>query len=190
MKNRKLLSRLTRASLVVILLVLALAGGTFAWLTVQTPPITNTFQMGAVDVEIEETFSDGKDEKSNVTLKNQENVPIYVRAALVPTWVDDQGKPHGVAASLNDDLDIEWGTGDWIYDAPDGYYYYKHILSAGESTKILIDSATVRTANDYHMNLQVIADAVQASPASAVAEVWPVTVDASGTLQVKGGGGS
>lgn len=189
MKNRKLLSRLTRASLVVILLVLALAGGTFAWLTVQTPPITNTFQMGAVDVGIVETFSNGKDEKSNVTLKNQENVPIYVRAALVPTWVDGQGNPQGVAASLND-LYIVQELENWIYNTRDGYYYYTRILSAGESTQNLIDSATVRTANNYHMNLQVIADAVQASPASAVAEVWPVTVDASGTLQVKGGGGS
>ncbi len=196
MKNRKLLSRLTPAALVAILLVLALAGGTFAWLTVQTPSITNTFQMGAVDVDIVETFVN--DVKSNVKLTNPdgpENVPIYVRAALVPTWVDDQGKPQGIAASLTADLNITRGTdnttttGQWIYNDGDGYYYYTGIVPVGGETDILIASATVKTANGYHMNLQVIADAVQAAPASAVAQVWPaVTVNTDGTLRLGGGG--
>lgn len=197
MKNRKLLSRLTPAALVAILLVLALAGGTFAWLTVQTPSITNTFQMGAVDVDIVETFVN--DVKSDVKLTNPndpKNVPIYVRAALVPTWVNEDEQPVGVKASRDEDMDIKWGESgtddlssnpDWFI--ADGYFYYKHILNVGDSTSNLIKSATVKTANGYHMNLQVIADAVQAAPASAVAQVWPaVTVNTDGTLRLGGGG--
>ena len=190
MKNRKFLSRLTPVVLLALLLSVALVGGTIAWLTAETAPITNTFSMGVVDVGITETFENGNDEKKDVFLTNPndtKNVPIYVRAALVPTWVNEQNNPVGKSASLSD-LNITWGTTDWIYNAPDGYYYYTKILPVGESTTNLINSATVLTANGYRMNLQVIADGIQAQPAGAVASVWPVTVNANGTLSLKGGG--
>lgn len=188
MKTRKFLSRLTPAALLAVVLALTLAGGTLAWLMAQTDPITNTFRMGEVDVVIDEEFD--YTTKSDVKLTNPndpKNVPIYVRAALVPTWVNGDEQPVGVPASLSD-LDIDWGTTDWIYNAPDGYYYYTKILPVNSSTTNLIDTATAQIVNGNHMNLQVIADGVQAQPKEAVESVWPVTVGENGTLSVKGGG--
>jgi len=187
MKKRKISSRLTLTALLALILVLSIAGVTLAWLVSRTEPIVNTFTLGEVTVEIPEEF-DG-DTKANVAVKNPDNgktVPAYVRVALVPTWTRDaDGKePVGEPASLSD-LNISFNTADWFM-ASDGYYYYRHILPPGMETTNLINTAIVLTeGNGYHMNLQVIADGVQAHPSAAVEEVWPaVKVAANGDLGV------
>ncbi len=59
---------------------------------------------------------------------------------------------------------FSFNTADWFM-ASDGYYYYRHILPPGMETTNLINTAIVLTeGNGYHMNLQVIADGVQAHP--------------------------
>ncbi|MGE4352794.1 MAG: hypothetical protein AB7D36_01760 [Oscillospiraceae bacterium] len=186
MGKKRFFSKLTPAVLIVLILALALVGGTIAWLAAGTDPITNSFTVGTVDVSINENF-DG-DVKSDVAVTNPndpQNVPVYVRVALVPTWVNDSGNPVGVSASLAD-LSIDWGSTDWMTGS-DGYYYYKYPLSVGETSTNLIDTATVTTDNGYRMQLQVVADAVQSNPASAVQSVWPVAAASNGTLSMGGG---
>ena len=145
---------------------------TLAWLTAHTNSITNTFTVATPGVEIEEGFD--KQTKSNVQVKNTGEVEAYIRVALVPTWTSDaEGKNAvGEPASL-EDLKIEGtfpGAG-WLKGS-DGYYYYQTPVAPGAYTAVLLEKATVTTENGYHMNLQVMADSIQADPTRAVTAMW------------------
>ena len=62
MKNKKTLALLLSA----ILLIGAVVGGTLAWFTDQTDEVVNTFTVGNIDVELEETDSDDADTDANI----------------------------------------------------------------------------------------------------------------------------
>ena len=162
--------RLTPLAAAALLMVLVMSvGGTLAWLTAHTNAITNTFTVATPGVEIEEGFD--KQTKSNVQVKNTGEVEAYIRVALVPTWEDENGNAVAEPASL-DDLSITWGnSGKWL-KGTDGYWYYKEPVAPGYSTEVLLEKATVTTENGYHMNLQVMADSIQADPTRAVTAMW------------------
>lgn len=162
--------RLTPLAAAALLMVLVMSvGGTLAWLTAHTSAITNTFTVATPGVEIEEGFD--KQTKSNVQVKNTGEVEAYIRVALVPTWEDENGNAVAEPASL-DDLSITWGnSGKWL-KGTDGYWYYKEPVAPGYSTEVLLEKATVTTENGYHMNLQVMADSIQADPTRAVTAMW------------------
>lgn len=203
--NKSSRRKLTPLAAAALLLVLVLAvGGTLAWLTAKTDPITNTFTAATSEIEIVEEFANQT--KSNVKVQNKGNVPVYIRVALIPTWgtVDAGGvfTPVGEPASLSD-LDIDWGkagVGGGVYEGADvpgndwikigEYWYYTLPVPPGTATdndnltKVLIAKATVKADSvgakaGYRMNLQVMADSIQASPDAAVEAVWPVTVNTS-----------
>lgn len=162
--------RLTPLAAAALLMVLVMSvGGTLAWLTAHTSAITNTFTVATPGVKIEEGFD--KQTKSNVQVKNTGEVEAYIRVALVPTWEDENGNAVAEPASL-DDLSITWGnSGKWL-KGTDGYWYYKEPVAPGYSTEVLLEKATVTTENGYHMNLQVMADSIQADPTRAVTAMW------------------
>ena len=162
--------RLTPLAAAALLMVLFMSvGGTLAWLTAHTSAITNTFTVATPGVKIEEGFD--KQTKSNVRVKNTGEVEAYIRVALVPTWEDENGNAVAEPASL-DDLSITWGnSGKWL-KGTDGYWYYKEPVAPGGRTAVLLEKATVTTENGYQMNLQVMADSIQADPTRAVTAMW------------------
>ena len=176
-----------KVTLGLLALVLCCAvGGTLAWLIDTTDPLANTFTPAQVECTVVEDAFDGST-KTNVSVQNplkEKNVTAYMRVALVPTWEDENGNAVAEPASL-DDLSITWGnSGKWL-KGTDGYWYYKEPVAPGYSTEVLLQKATVKTDNGYSMNLQFLAEAVQAEPASAVESVWPVSVGSGGTLSGK-----
>lgn len=60
------------------------------------------------------------------TITNTGNYPVYLRAAIVPTWTDVSGNVINVPWEGNITLDNTTQT-DWEYDT-DGYYYKKTYL--------------------------------------------------------------
>lgn len=154
-------------------------GGTLAWLAAHTDPVTNTFKMGEVTPKVTEDFTQHTEVKKDVRVQNQGDVPAYIRVALVATWEDENGnvKP----ASLND-LHIQWADGrdtNWVVGS-DGYYYHRAPVNGGDFTSYLITKAEVDGTKEpagYHMNLQVIADSIQAAPPEAVTTAWGVELD-------------
>lgn len=173
-----------KVTLGLLALVLCCAvGGTLAWLIDATNPLTNTFTPAQVECEVEEQFDNNT--KTNVSVQNpadEKNVTAYIRVALVPTWEDENGNAVAKPASLGD-LTLSLNPTDWV--KIDSYYYCKTPVEPGSSTPVLVNSATVKTVNGYSMNLQILAEAVQAEPASAVESVWPVSVGSGGTLSRK-----
>ena len=180
----------------VCILACAAISGSLAWLISAPGPVVNEFIPGEVTIEVDEKFDAST--KSDVRIKNTGNVPAYIRVALVPAWVDDEGNIAAKPASLklNDDCNIAWGKdgsgyeADWFIGS-DGFYYCKTVIEPGASTPILIKSCTVKDGeHEYDFELQVIASAVQSLPTSTVETVWPVVVGTDGTLANKIQGGN
>lgn len=172
--------------LVAVALIAALTvGGTIAWLAVSTNAVENTFQASHVTSEVSETF-DGN-VKTNVSIKNTGDIDAYIRVALVPTWQDDSGNAVALPASL-DDLAFTGLTGSDWFQGSDGYYYCKEPIAPNDDTGYLFTKAAVKTANGYHMDLQILCDAIQAKggtaagTAAVVAAGWPVAVNSDGML--------
>lgn len=182
----------------VCILACAAVSGSLAWLTSTPGPVVNEFIPGEVTIQVDETFDDEHTTKQNVSIKNTGNVPAYIRVALVPAWVDDEGNIAAKPASLelNDDCNIAWGKdgsgyeADWFIGS-DGFYYCKTVIEPGASTPILIKSCTVKgEEHEYDFELQVIASAVQSLPTTTVEAVWPVVVSTDGTLAKNEQGGN
>ena len=180
----------------VCILACAAVSGSLAWLISAPGPVVNEFIPGEVTIQVDETFNGTT--KQNVRIKNTGNVPAYIRVALVPAWVDDEGNIAAKPASLklNDDCNIAWGKdgsgyeADWFIGS-DGFYYCKTVIEPHGSTPILIKSCTVKDGeHEYDFELQVIASAVQSLPTSTVEKVWPVVVSTDGTLAKKEQGGN
>ena len=180
----------------VCILACAAISGSLAWLISAPGPVVNEFIPGEVTIQVDETFNGTT--KQNVRIKNTGNVPAYIRVALVPAWVDDEGNIAAKPASLklNDDCNIAWGKdgsgyeADWFIGS-DGFYYCKTVIEPDGSTPILIKSCTVKDGeHKYDFELQIIASAVQSLPTSTVGEVWPVVVGPDGTLAKKIQGGN
>ena len=182
--NKKSTRRLTPLAVLALLLVLAVAeGGTLAWITAHTEPITNTFTAASPGIEVEEEFE--KNVKSDVQVQNTGDIPVYIRVALIPTWgtmVDDKFVPAGEPASLSN-LTIIWGDVNGTAAAPGNgwiqignYWYYTSPVQPGDATGILIKSATAELKDGLVLNLQVLADSIQANPVDAVESAWPVEV--------------
>ena len=178
----------------VCILACAAVSGSLAWLISTPEPVVNTFTPGVVTIQVDEKFNGTT--KSDVRIKNTGDVPAYIRVALVPAWVDDEGNIAAKPASLKLDCDITWGKdgsgyeADWFIGS-DGFYYCKTVIEPDESTPILIKSCTVKDGeHEYDFELQVIASAVQSLPTSTVGEVWPVVVGTDGTLAKKIQGGN
>ncbi|MCI6986568.1 MAG: hypothetical protein MR906_00975, partial [Clostridium sp.] len=173
------------------ILACAAVSGSLAWLISAPEPVVNEFTPGVVTIEVDEKFDSTT--KSDVSIKNTGTVPAYIRVALVPAWVDDEGNIAAKHASLKLDCDITWGDNfnQFWFEGTDGFYYCKTVIEPGESTPILIKSCTVKgEEHEYDFELQVIASAVQSLPTTTVEAVWPVVVDTDGTLAENEQGGN
>ncbi|NCB74091.1 MAG: hypothetical protein EOM51_05025 [Clostridia bacterium] len=156
--------------------------GTLAYLFVSSGLSSNSFRAVNVNCEVSESFSGSS--KSNVMIQNTGDIDAFVRAALVLTWEDDNGNAVNESASLAD-LNINLNTADWFCGC-DGYYYCKTRLSPNGFTPVLVTSASVKTDCDgyiagYHLNLQILSEAIQAEPEAAVNSAW-TAVHLNGTV--------
>lgn len=149
------------------------AGGTLAWLAASTEETVNTFSPAQMEIQVKEEF-DGKIKK-NVRVENKSETAVYIRVALVPTWVNAAGEPVAESASLSDlTFSTNLPANGWVKNGD--YYYYKQPVSAGAITPELFTSAVVNKGNaapaGCTMDLQVLAQAVQATPKDAVIAAW------------------
>lgn len=169
-------ARKTATLLVAIVLLLGVAvGTTVAYLIDRTTPIENKFEYAKTNVTVEEKF-DGTT-KSNVQVKNESNIPVYIRATYVANWVDKDGNivtsvPDGYVYQLIENPNETWEKGKG------GYFYYKEAVPAGEKTagSLLTCEVTKQPANpEYTLNVEILATAIQSEPKEAITNAWGVT---------------
>lgn len=177
------------AALALALVLTLTAGGTVAYLFTNTDAVTNTFTPAKTSIDIPEDFNG--EIKKNVKVKNTGDIDVYVRAMIVVTWQNDAGEVHATAPVVGTDYTMT-GSSDteWVVGA-DGYYYYTSKVAPNGSTDILLtDCKPVegKTPENYHLVVDVLAQAIQAEPDSVVNETWSnskVTVTGNnGTLTV------
>lgn len=182
-------ARKTATLLVAIVLLLGVAvGTTVAYLIDRTEKIENKFEYAKTDVTVTEEFNGTT--KSNVQVRNDSNIPVYIRATYVVNWVDKAGN---IVTSVPTGYEITERTenpgGKWIKGA-DGYFYYPTPVQPNSSTAGSLLTYKVQypanvTTPEYTLNVEILATAIQSEPKDAVKEAWGVTVDADGTLQPK-----
>lgn len=177
-------ARKTATLLVAIVLLIGVAvGSTVAYLIDRTTPIENKFEYAKTDVTVEEDLTGTT--KSNVKVKNNSNIPVYIRATYVVNWVDKNGNivtsvPTGYGYELRERLTDKWLNGP-------GGYYYKYPVQPNDSTEgsLLYCEVTYPANPEYTLNVEILATAIQSEPKDAVEAAWPVTVnDADKTLSV------
>ena len=163
----------TLAIVSIALLLWCTIGATLAWLSDVTGPVKNTFQPSHVSCAVTESF-DGTT-KRNVNVTNTSDIDAYLRVKLVAYRVNGQGQHIGAIAEIP-----QFTPGkNWVEVG--GYYYYTLPVAPGQNpTKALIDSIALagsyEDADGGKQVIEVMAEAIQSSPAEAVGDAWGVTI--------------
>ena len=160
----------------VLVLLLAVAGGTLAWLTANTGPVVNTFTPAQVSCKVTEDFNGTI--KSNVNVENTSNIPAYIRVKLVTYRVNAQNQHIGGTAEIP-----EFKPGEGWVKYGEYYYYTRPVAPDNNSPDIpLIDETGIKLTGSYDdadggkQVIEVMAEAIQSSPAEAVVQSWNVTI--------------
>ena len=161
-----------------VLIVCAVVSVSLAFLMDKSSSITNVFKPAEVKITVNETF-DGTT-KEDVTVTNTGDIPVYIRAAVVITWKDSKGNVEIADAS---DYSLTPATPSGWIAGGDGYYYWPSPVEKNGSTGQLIETCTAYAANapgaDYKLHVEILAEAIQSVPTSAVTDAWKVQL--SGT---------
>lgn len=146
-----------------------------------------------VEVEVSDEVSDDKSKKTDLKIRNTGLSPAYIRAAIVGSWVIDDG--DGIASD-NDKIVADWepdkaeqGTFVWGSDNSgsepgasaaqgwvkhdDGYYYHLNLVPRGEETAVLFESFTIGNAPvpDAQLDLTILVQAIY--PDDLTHSGWP-----------------
>lgn len=165
-------------SVVAVALVACFAiGGTLAWLTDTTDPVTNTFTVGDVNIDLTETTGTeykvipGKDinKDPKVTVKaNSEDCWLFVK-------VDETNWPEGLGYSVAD---------DWTkLDSVEGVYYRTVANNSSDQAfyvltdnKVTVSSSLTKddleAMNTNQPSLTFTAYAVQQEGINSPADAW------------------
>lgn len=169
-------------ALLVGVLLLAGAAGTFAWLSV-TGVLVNEFGFGSVAPSVDENLNDNV--KSDVTIANKGSAPAYLRVAVDIYWQDQNGARLWDEPVAGTDYVIAWDSvskasasntaSSWVV-ASDGYYYWTSPVAPMGKTDVLIKSVTERKADGKNLVVDISTQAIQSAPGDAAAETWGCAV--------------
>ena len=174
----------------VILLLAGTATGVYAKYVRQAGNVENTFAPAvSIIPEIKSGMSD-----IDIAV-GPTDYPVYVRAAIIVTWQDNDGIVHFTKPAAGTDYTLALNLTNWEQGG-DGYYYCKEPVKSTQETPgktpVLINSCTqtgTPPAEGYALNLEVIAQTVQAvgytdgdgvDPATeidAYKDAWGVSLD-------------
>ena len=185
-RRHKRRSKKTGMLFLSLLLVIGMVvGGTVAWLSTKSAPITNTFLPSHVSCSVTEEFNGTT--KSNVNVINTGDIDAYIRVKLVSYRTNDAGQHIGGTAELPA---FDLGEG-WVEHG--GYYYYRLPVAPGGSPETnLTESMTLTDsytdADGGKQAIDVMAEAIQSVPEDAVQAAWgeDFSIDADGSLVVPG----
>lgn len=197
--NKNRISAFAVLFILVISLAVTNVSGSLAYLSESTQNAVNTFSPGKVTCSVDEKF-DGKT-KSDVKIVNDndsDNIPAFIRATVTINW-QKNGTGSGETAPVysatspvsGKDYSIEFARNTEWFKGSDGYYYFKNPVAPGASTGTLIASCKpIVTKPGYHLSVDIIAEAIQYSPAAAVNNSWKTVKVENGVLvNVNGGAG-
>ena len=179
-KPRIRMNKLAILFIAVVMLIGAVVGSTVAFLVTQTDPVENKFTYASVSCTVSESFNGTTKEK--VQIQNTGTTDAYIRATYVVNWLNKDGSiapvpqgtiPNGYTLSISENPDKAWTKGT------DGYFYYLTPVAPGGLTDGSLVNCTVTYPQgvepEYILSVEILATAVQSTPAKAVREAWGVT---------------
>ena len=169
-RRRKRRSKKTGMLFLSLLLVIGMVvGGTVAWLSTKSAPITNTFLLSHVSCSVTEEFNGTT--KSNVNVTNTGDIDAFIRVKLVTYRVNDEEQHIGGIAKIPD---FTPGAG-WVENG-DYYYYTKPVAPGTKPAAALISSidliGSYTDADGGKQAIDVMAEAIQSVPEDAVQAAW------------------
>ena len=176
--------------LAAVLIALAIAGlsvgAVFAYLSATSGSVTNTLTPEQEQrPTISETFNDTVKSDVKVDVGNP-GYAVYVRAAIVVTWEDEDGNVYAQAPKETD-YTLELG-GDWFKEG--NFYYHRKMVPSGEKTGVLIERCAQKSEApaDYRLHVEIIAQTIQALGGTdagntpPVTDAWKISVDSENNL--------
>lgn len=187
--------------ILVLTVIAVLTTSVYAYMVHKSKTIANVFKPAEVTCEISETFNGST--KSSVKVKNTGNVDAYIRIRLVIHWEDSKGNAvawdidtiPSYAKPNQEDISpvIDYNENAWIRDLADGYTYYcKTPVSPDGSTPEFLDEGVVINLTPrcieekisetesveywYYPVIEILAEAIQSLPETAVKGAWGVNV--------------
>lgn len=185
-RRHKRRSKKTGMLFLSLLLVIGMVvGGTLAWLSTKSAPITNTFLPSKVACQVQEEFNSTTGVKTNVNVENTGDIDAYIRVKLVSYRTNDAGQHIGGTAELPA---FDLGKG-WVEHG--GYYYYTKPVKPNQKpeaalTKEMKLKVNCDGADGGHQAIDVMAEAIQSVPEDAVQDAWGdgFSINADGSLHV------
>lgn len=179
-KPRIRMNKLAILFIAVVMLIGAVVGSTVAFLVTKTAPVENKFTYASVSCAVSESFNGTTKEK--VQIQNTGTTDAYIRATYVVNWLNKDGSiapvpqgtiPNSYTLSISENPDNAWTKGT------DGYFYYLTPVAPGGLTDGSLVNCTVTYPQgvepEYILSVEILATAVQSTPAKAVQEAWGVT---------------
>ena len=169
----------------IVLLLGVAIGGTIAWLSTKTTPVTNTFTPAKVTCKVEENFDENTGVKTKVNVTNTGNIAVYIRVKLVTYRTNDAGQHIGGTAELPKFTPGE----NWVEYGK--YYYYTLPVDPDEKPVAnLAEKMTLKSpyedADGGKQALDVMAEAIQSEPEKAVGEAWGVRISQGSVTDYSG----
>lgn len=174
------MNKLAILFIAVVMLIGAVVGSTVAFLVTKTAPVENKFTYASVSCTVSESFNGTTKEK--VQIQNTGTTDAYIRATYVVNWLNKDGSiapvpqgttPDGYILSISENPNKAWTKGT------DGYFYYLTPVAPGGLTDGSLVNCTVTYPQgvepEYILSVEILATAVQSTPAKAVREAWGVT---------------
>jgi len=122
--------------------------------------------VGNVGIAVREpNFTQGDATKSNVFVENTKRSTVFVRAAIIANWCNNNHQPVLPCTSTELAAIQESVGSSWVL-ATDGYFYYTKSLPGYESSDLLIDETgftrptTPRMAG-LHLEMKILSQAVE-----------------------------
>lgn len=137
------------------------------------------------NIQINETLTEDSEnegyilKKENVTVTNNADYSVYVRAAVVATWQDKDGNVYPVAPN-DTDYDITYNMSDWEQSS-DGYWYYgQAVTSGGKTTPLITSCEPIKSAptDGFTLHVNIISQSIQSAGmtdsgnVSAIQDAW------------------
>ena len=158
----------------VLLLITTAVGSTAAFLVTKTGPVVENFAYAQVSCQV--TRSDNA-----LAVQHTGTAQAYIRASYAVNWRLDGEEsiaaavPEGYSCALAENP--QWEKGE------DGYFYYPYPVAPGDEAPSLLTCIVSCPEAEYTLSVEVVAEAIQSTPAEAAEEAWDVRVS-DGVLTV------
>ena len=153
----------------VLLLITTAVGSTAAFLVTKTEPVVEDFAYAQVSCQVTRSGS-------ALAVQNTGTAQAYIRASYAVNWLD---REENIVAAVPEDYScdlVKDPQGAWV-EGGDGYFYYPDPVDPGDEAPSLLTCSVSCPENPaYTLSVEVVAEAIQSTPAEAAEEAWGVTV--------------